>query len=73
MFYTVSLSDTDECVVGVIMFILLCSIQSLSLCCWCNMFDECVVGVIMFILLCSILTLTNGLSRSLTLTNVLLV
>ena len=42
MFYTVSLSDTDECVVGVIellcsmsvgviMFILLCSIRSLSL------------------------------------------
>ena len=61
MFYTVSLSDTDECVVGVIMFILLRSIQSLS------DIDECVVGVIMFILLCSIWSL------SLTLTNVLLV
>ena len=61
MFYMVSLSDTDECVVGVIKFILLCSIRSLS------DIDECVVGVIMFILLCSIWSL------SLTLTNVLLV
>ena len=61
MFYTVSLSDIDECVVCVIMFILLCSIRSLS------DIDECVAGVIMFILLCSIWSL------SLTLTNVLLV
>ena len=53
MFYTVSLSDTDECVVGVIMFILLCSIRSLL-----SDTDECVVGVIMFILLCSIRSLS---------------
>ena len=51
----------DECHVGVIVFILLCSIRSLS------DTDECVVGVIMFILLCSIRSL------SLTLTNMLLV
>ena len=61
MFYTVYLSDTDECVVGVIMFILLCSIQSLSLTLTnvsLSDTDECVVGVIMFILLCSIWSLS---------------
>ena len=53
MFYTVSLSDTDECVVGVIMFICYfytVMFYTVSL----SDTDECVVGVIMFILLCSI-------------------